>query len=63
MINLATYIKGRNITLSARLILNIFENCYNNDQELTLLFFGFSKALGSTECNFMFEVLKRLNFG
>lgn len=62
-INQSAYIKGRNIALNARLIVDIFDYYEENDLESILLFLDFQKAFDSVEWNFMLEVLKKFNFG
>ena len=57
------YVKGRFIGENARLILDIFEYCENNDQEGILLFLDFEKAFDSVEWNFLLKTLKKFNFG
>ena len=57
------YVKGRFIWENARLILDIFEYCENNDQEGILLFLDFEKAFDSVEWNFLLKTLKKFNFG
>ena len=57
------YIKGRYIGSNARLILDIFEYCENNNQNGILLFLDFEKAFDSVEWNFLFKTLKKFNFG
>lgn len=57
------YIKGRFIGTNARLILDIFEYCENNNQEGLLLFLDFEKAFDSVEWNFLFKTLETFNFG
>ena len=56
------YIKGRFIGTNARLILDIFEYCENNNQEGLLLFLDFEKAFDSVEWNFLFKTLETFNF-
>lgn len=46
------YIKGRFIGTNARLFLDIFEYCENNNQEGLLLFLDFEKTFDSVEWNF-----------
>lgn len=57
------YIKGRYIGSNARLILDIFEYCENNNQNGILLFLDFKKSFDSDEWNFLFKILKKFNFG
>ena len=57
------YIKGRYIGTNARLILDIFEYCENNNEEGLLLFLDFEKAFDSIEWNFLFKTLEKFNFG
>ena len=59
----SAYIKGRYIGDNARLILDIFEYCTENNQDGILLFFDFEKAFDSIEWNFLFKTLEKLNFG
>ena len=59
----SAYIKGRYIGTNARTILDIFEYCENRNYEGILLFLDFQKAFDSVEWNFIFETLKRFNFG
>ena len=61
--NQSAYIKGRNIALNARLIVDIFEYRDENDIESILLFLDFQKAFDSVEWDFMVKVLKKYNFG
>ena len=57
------YIKVRYIGTNARLILDIFEYCVNNNEEGLLLFLDFKKAIDSIEWNFLFKTLEQFNFG
>ena len=59
----SAYIKGRYIGENARLILDIFEYCENNNQDNILLFLDFEKAFDSVEWNFLFKALRKFNFG
>ena len=56
------YIKGRFIGINARTIVDIFEYCEQNDIDGILLFHDFQKAFASVEWNFMFKVLKKVQF-
>ena len=55
----SAYIKGDN----ARLILDIFEYCNDNDKDGILLFLDFEKAFDSIEWNFLFKTSENFNFG
>ena len=59
----SAYIKGRYIGLNARMILDIFEFCEENEKDGILLFLDFQKAFDSVEWNFIFSVLRKFNFG
>ena len=59
----SAYIKGRYIGENARIIMDIFEYCKNNDEDGILLFLDYEKAFDSVEYNFMFKVLEKYNFG
>ena len=59
----SAYIKGRYIGENARMIIDIFEYCKNNDKDGILLFLDYEKAFDSVEYNFMFKVLEKFNFG
>ena len=61
--NQSAYVKGRFIGINARLIIDIFEYCENLGEESILLFLDFHKAFDSVEWSFLFETLKRFNFG
>ena len=53
----------RYIGENARMIIDIFEYCKNNDKDGILLFLDYEKAFDSVEYNFMFKVLEKYNFG
>ena len=57
-----TCIKVRYIGDNARLILDIFEYCTDNNQDGILLFLDFEKAFDSVELNFLFRSLEKFNF-
>lgn len=57
------YIKKIFIGTNDRLILDIFKNCENNNQEGLLHFLDFEKSFDSVECNFLFNTLETFNFG
>ena len=59
----SAYIKGRYIGDNARLILDIFEYCTENNQIGLFLFLDFEKAFDSIEWNFLFKTLEKFNFG
>ena len=59
----SAYIKGRYIGEHARLILDIFEYCDENDEDCILTFLDFEKAFDSVEWNFLFKTLEKFNFG
>ena len=59
----SAYIKGRNISENARLILDIFDYCDSTDTDGLLLLLDFEKAFDSVEWNFLFKTLKKFNFG
>ena len=59
----SAYVQGRYIGENARTILDIFEYCENYDHEGILLFLDFEKAFDSVEWNFLFQTLKKINFG
>ena len=59
----SAYIKGRFIGINTRTIVDIFEYWDQNDINGILLFLDFQKAFDSVEWNFMWEALKRFNFG
>ena len=56
-------VKGRNIVCSIRNLLDIYEYCEESKAPGGLLLADYKKAYDSLEHNFMFAVLKRLNFG
>ena len=57
------YVKGRFIGLNARLILDIFDFCEENNYDGILLFLDFEKAFDSVEWNFLVKSLVKFNFG
>ena len=57
------YVKGRFICLNARLILDIFDFCEENNCDGILLFLDFEKAFDSVEWNFLVKSLVKFNFG
>ncbi len=57
------YIKGRYIGSNARLIEDYFDFCEDFKIPGVILCLDFEKAFDSLEWNFMFSVLKHLNFG
>ena len=59
----SAYIKGRNISENARLILDIFDYCDSTDTDGLLLLLDFEKAFDSVEWNFLFKTLEKFNFG
>ena len=59
----SAYIKGRNISENARLILDIFDFCDTNSTDGLLLLLDFEKAFDSVEWNFLFKTLEKFNFG
>ena len=59
----SAYIKGRNISQNARLILDIFDFCESSDTDGLLLLLDFEKAFDSVEWNFLFKTLEKFNFG
>ncbi len=59
----SAYIKGRYIGENARLILDVFDHCTDNNSNGILLFMDFEKAFDSVEWNFLFKVLQKFNFG
>ena len=61
--NQTAYIKGRYIGKNARLILDIFEYCENENSDGILLFLDLIKAFDSVEWNFLYKVLQKFNIG
>ena len=61
--NQSAYIKGRFIGENARLILDIFDYCEENNYDGILLFLDFEKAFDSVEWNFLIKSLEKFNFG
>lgn len=61
--NQTGYIKGRFIGENARLVLDIYDYCEENNEEGILLFTDFKKAFDSVEWDFLFKTLKKFNFG
>ena len=61
--NQSAYIKGRFIGENARLILDIFDYCEENNYDGILLFLDFEKAFDSVEWNFLVKSLIKFNFG
>ena len=59
----SAYIKGRFIGENARLILDIFDYCENENKDGILLFLDFEKAFDSVEWKFLFKTLESFNFG
>ena len=59
----SAYTKGRYIGKNARIILDIFDHCTDNNSKGVLLFLDFEKAFDSVEWNFLFNVLQKFNFG
>ena len=59
----SAYIKGRNISENARLILDIFDFCDTSSTDGLLLLLDFEKAFDSVEWNFLFKTLEKFNFG
>ena len=58
--NQTAYIKGRYIGENARLILDIFEYCENENSDGILLFLDFEKAFDSVEWNFFITFYRNL---
>lgn len=56
--NQTGYIKGRFIGENARLVLDIYDYCEENNEEGILLFTDFKKAFDSVEWDFLFKTLK-----
>ena len=59
----SAYAKGRFIGENARLILDIFDYCTENDFVGILTFLDFEKAIDNVELNFLFKTLEQFNFG
>ena len=59
----SAYIKGRNISENAKLILDIFDYCDSTETDGLLLLLDFEKAFDSVEWNFLFKTLEKFNFG
>ena len=57
------YIKGRFIGENVRLINDIIQYSLENDSSGSVIFLDFEKAFDSLEWNYIFEALKRFNFG
>ena len=59
----AGYVKGRYIGNNIRLIMDVYDLCEREEREGAIVCLDFQKAYDAVEWNFMFEVLKRFNFG
>ena len=59
----SAYIKGRYIGTSIRNVIDLFDYCESTDQPGAMICADFLKAFDSLEHNFIFSVLRRLNFG
>ena len=57
------YVKGRFIGENVRLINDIIQYSLQNDSSGSIIFLDFEKAFDSLEWNFIFEALKKFNFG
>ena len=57
------YIKGKFMGENFRLINNIIQYSLENDSSGSLIFLDFEKTFDSLDWNFIFEALKRFNFG
>ena len=62
-LNQSGYIKGRFIGNSIRIIKDIYEWSENFDKDGAIICCDFEKAFDSLEWNFMYSVLKKINFG
>ena len=59
----SAYIKGRFIGFNSRMILDIIEYCNTNNKQGVIIGLDFRKAFDSLEWSFMFQTLKKFNFG
>ena len=57
------YIKNRSATENIRLVQDLLDFCSYNNIPGIFLFLDFKKAFDNVEYNFLFEILKRYNFG
>ena len=57
------YIKGRYIGTTIRNLTDIYEYCEESNEPGALINIDFQKAFDSVEHNFMFSVMKKINFG
>ena len=57
------FLKGRNIGNNIRLILDVIDHTDTNNIPGVILLLNIEKAFDSVSHNFLFEVLKRFNFG
>ena len=63
LINLFFFFKGRNIGNNIRLILDIIDYTDFNDIPGAISLLDIKKAFDSVDHDFLFQVLKHLNFG
>ena len=57
------YIKGRNIAYNIRLIQDVINYFENDNIEGAIIFLDFQKAFDTVSHDFLFSVLKKINFG